>query len=148
MIIFKDISLLSTGYGGLHDTGAVINRNSVMSLSSQLLAFGSVSFVSLVTTSNPGALEMMKHRLSILIEDFLWKKLNEGHHELVYGLSAYWGTKSVGFWGFCYGAAWSVQDRLIKDFGYHRCPSCHWSTTDKVHSGWCVEQLMQKIEED
>ena len=68
------------------------------------------------------------------------KKLNDGHHELVYGLSSHWGSlqglgKQPGF----YLAAWNVQERLIHEFEYQECPYCRWATV-KPHA-WCAHEL-------
>ena len=42
-------------------------------------------------------------------------------------------------------ATWEVQDRLVSDFGYHKCPSCEWATLQAgehlTPGSWCLEQL-------
>jgi hypothetical protein len=44
-------------------------------------------------------------------------------------------------------ATWEVQDRLIKEFGYHECPSCKWATENpREHltvGSWCWEQYQE-----
>lgn len=79
---------------------------------------------------------------------YLTNKLNEGHHELVYGLSSYWGSaQGLGRYGPFYDAAWFVQERLIREFDYHECSRCHWATT-KPHTSWCAEQRENKNEKE
>jgi hypothetical protein len=67
------------------------------------------------------------------------KKLNDGHHELVYGLSSHWGSgRGLGHFQPFYDAAWFFQERLIQEFGYHECPSCYWAHhKPEPHPQWC-----------
>jgi len=82
----------------------------------------------------------MRYVIAGLVQKYFNKKLDDGHQELVFGLSSYWGSlqglgKRPGF----YVASAEIQERLIHEFGYHRCPSCLWATT-RPHTGWCTEQ--------
>lgn len=60
--------------------------------------------------------------------DYLNKKLDQGHHEYVHKFSSYWGEKGhIKIFGPLYDASWRIQERLINEFGYYRCPSCQWA---------------------
>jgi len=66
---------------------------------------------------------------------FLNKKLDQGHHELVYGLTSYWGSlNGLGNFRSFYGAAWRTQERLIAEFDYPECPGCYWATSCDCNS--------------
>ena len=88
-----------------------------------------------------------------LFQAYLEEKLDNKQHELVYGLSHYWGSgKGWGRFIPVQNAAASVQDRLIESFGYSRCPSCTWSTHSVPHhfieSDWCREEDEKTETED
>lgn len=76
------------------------------------------------------------------------KMLDRGHHRIVYKISIYFGSlggiKNPRLLDL-YVASWLIQDRLIKEFGYHECPSCRWAT--KNHRGcggeYCRENILR-----
>lgn len=81
--------------------------------------------------------------------NYLDKKLDKGHHELVYGLASYWGSLyGLGRWDPFYGAAWSVQDRLIREFHYLECPYCRWATHHLDNHVWCQAELKSKADQN
>ena len=89
---------------------------------------------------------MMRNYVGRKVKMYLGKKLDEGHDELVYGLSSYWGSRrGLGRWlPFC-DAAWFVQERLIREFGYHECPGCYWAThRPDNHSTWCRAEIKSR----
>lgn len=76
------------------------------------------------------------------VRDYLDKKLDKGYHELVYGLSCYWGSlHGLGRWNSFYDAAWFVQERLIQEFHYLECPYCRWATHRLDNHVWCQAKL-------
>lgn len=82
----------------------------------------------------------MRYSVAGFVQKYFNQKLNQGHHELVYGLSLHWGSlqglgKRPGF----YIAAWNIQERLIHEFRYPQCPYCRWATA-RPHA-WCATQL-------
>lgn len=86
---------------------------------------------------------MMRELIGRKVRVYLGKKLRDGQHELVYGLSSYWGSRQgLGRWNPFYDAAWFFQERLIREFGYHECPSCYWAThRPENHSTWCKAEI-------
>lgn len=85
-----------------------------------------------------------KHKMKKMIEKvvtrFLNKKLDEGHHELVFGIASYWGSlNGLGKINSFYRASWHTQERLIKEFGYKECPSCRWAVERLDNHPWCCE---------
>lgn len=67
------------------------------------------------------------------------------------GFSALQGPWNTGSDSVSLGimdATWEVQDRLVTEFGYHKCLSCEWATEqpgDHLTAGsWCLEQLQAR----
>lgn len=88
--------------------------------------------------------------MSILVEqlilNYLMVKLDRGQHQYVFHLSNRWAPRVWVFSLAFEGALWSIQARLINEFGYHECPSCGWATEcshQHMHEGsWCLENLL------
>jgi hypothetical protein len=58
-----------------------------------------------------------------------------------------WNTRSDSVSRGIMDATWEVQDRLIEEFGYDKCPSCEWAT-ENLHEhltvgSWCWEQYQK-----
>ncbi len=57
------------------------------------------------------------------------------------------GSNSVSF-GIS-DATCEVQGRLIREFGYHECPSCEWATVHPnehlTEGSWCFEQYQETL---
>ena len=96
-------------------------------------------------------------KLKRLVERLITKCLNRlmdrGYSHLVYRVSNYWGTKcGINLLGPFYSAAWSVQERLTREFGYHECSSCGWAVTSgrehMTEGSYCLAQEKREIEED
>ena len=89
---------------------------------------------------------MFSRHLEQLILKYLVWKLNRGQHQYVYQLSNGWALRVYVFSSAFEGALWLIQERLIREFGYHKCLSCGWATevpNEHMYEGsWCLENLM------
>lgn len=80
---------------------------------------------------------------------YLNKKLDTGHNELVYGLTSYWGQRrGLGRFAPFNDATWFVQDRLIREFHYLECPYCHWANHHPDNHAWCQAEMESPIIND
>lgn len=76
--------------------------------------------------------------LRIFFRKYLVWELGKGNHQLVYHLAQVWERKDQRVldkrrWLHPLRTAKSVaacdiQERLIENHGYHRCPACTWAT--------------------
>lgn len=94
-----------------------------------------------------GETDMFDTTIQAIVHKHLDRKLDAGHHELVFGLSQYWGANNgLGkLRGFSWASA-DVQDRLVSEFGYKRCPYCTWAKSGVVSHEYCDEQILEKFE--
>lgn len=87
----------------------------------------------------------LRKKLSTVIFKYLVRQLESGHHEFVKDLSSC-GQIAYG-WKFPFrslslainDAFWSIQEMLVQEHGYHRCPSCDWACRTPSDHGACVE---------
>ncbi len=84
-----------------------------------------------------------------LVGTFFNRKLDADNHKLVFFLSDYWGRgKGLGHRLGFYIASSDIQERLIQEFGYLRCPCCQWATTNLDNHPWCQAEIEFKINND
>ena len=76
------------------------------------------------------------------------RQLDRKNHQGFSDLQGPWNTGSDSVSHGVMDATWEVQDRLVSEFGYHKCPSCEWATIQPgdhlVPGSWCLEQLQAR----
>lgn len=81
----------------------------------------------------------------LTLKYFNWQ-LNRGNHRKVYALHDHRPTQLGPIGLGILDATLEVQDRLVEEFGYHKCPSCEWVTEIQDEhvcqiGSWCWEQF-------
>jgi len=93
-------------------------------------------------------MSMLRRIVRELTIKYLTSQLDRKNLQGFSALQGPWNTGSDSVSLGIMDATWEVQDRLVSEFGYHKCPSCEWATEQPgdhlTADSWCSEQLQAR----
>ncbi len=92
---------------------------------------------------------MFTATIEVCVRRYLTKKLNQGHHEFIYGLTNYWGSlNGLGNYLSFSRPSCQMQKRLIEEFGYTECPHCYWAIARSDDHEYCKSMLEDRSDHE